>query len=131
MKFLQNLKNSIKYKYSPLIPDIDYKNAESRRKWILFMARKTGRLPVKEVYDKMLSHITKMTINNDLQYLEGQKLIRREKDKGKHSFIIPLFQDPEHIPPPIEIRRQLILGIGLPTLSGILLIILIAVLINS
>ena len=118
----------IKFKYSPLIPDVDFTSVESRRNWILFMAQKTGRLPVREVYDKMIPNVNQVTVNNDFKALEEKKLIRREREKGKHSFVIPLFEDSGEAPArPHEKRKQLILNIGLPALSLILMAILIII----
>lgn len=126
---LKRFLDQIKYKYSPTIPDVDYKNYESRRNWILFMAHRTGRLPVREIYDKMMPHVSKMTISVDLNKLEEAGLIRRERLKHRHSFVIPLFEDSGiKEKNEIEKRKDLWLNYGLPLLNIILLIVLFALL---
>ena len=119
----------IKLKYSPTIPNIDYNDHESRRNWILYMAKKTNKFPVREIYDTISPHVSKMTINNDLKSLEDEKLIKREKDKktGK-SYVIPLFEDSgESTLNTQQKNRKIILDWGLPVLCIVLIGILITI----
>ena len=118
----------VKYKYSPMIPTIDYGNFESRRNWILFMAKKTGRLPVREVIDTMTPHVSKMTVNNDFKALEEEGLIRREKDKMSRSFVIPMFEDSgEAIISTQRKKKILLVQYGLPLLTCVLFVILLTI----
>lgn len=120
--------DQLKFKYSPTIPSIDYNSFESRRNWILFMAKRTGRYPVREIYNTMEGRISKMSINNDLKALEDEKLIKRERDNTNKSFVIPLFEDSGEAPlNDQEKRRQTMLNIGLPSLCLSLLVILIII----
>ena len=77
--------DDFKIKYLTMDPSVDPKNKNSRRDWILFMANKTERFPVRQVYNRLIPAVTKMTVNTDLKYLEEQGLIRREKESdGTH-----------------------------------------------
>jgi hypothetical protein len=128
MKWFLKLIKTIKFKYSPLIPDVDFTSVESRRNWILFMAQKTGRFPVREVYDKMIPNVNQVTVNNDFKALEEQGLIRREREKGKHSFVVPLFEDSGEAPArPHEKRKQMLLDWGLPVLASLLFVLLVII----
>ena len=97
MSKVKKFLDKIKYKYSPTIPGLDYNDKESRKNWILYMSHKTGKMPVKEIYDKISPHVSKQTINNDLQTLEEEKLIKRYREnagtKQQASYVIPLFDD--------------------------------------
>ena len=116
---------NVKFKYSPTIPDLDFHDQDSRRNWILFMANKTGRFPVKEIQDKFQPHVTIMTANNDMKYLESQNLIKREKDKKNRSYVIPLFEDSGEAEPTVyEQRREFWLNYGLPAIAIFLFIVL-------
>ncbi len=127
-KFLDKLK----YKYSPVIPGLDYSNKESRKNWILYMAHKTGKMPVREIIDKFTPHVSKQTINIDFQDLEKEKLIKRVKEnagtKQQASYVLPLFDDSgEEEPTDIERRRDYWFNFGLPILNVVLIVILFAV----
>ena len=120
--------DNFKFKYLTMDPSVDPKNKNSRRDWILFMANKTERFPVRQVYDRLIPGVTKMTVNTDFQYLEEQGLIKREKDSDGKSYVIPLFTDSGEAPEPEHIRyKRYFLNIGLPTISLILLGILIVI----
>ena len=128
MSVIKKLLLQFKYKYSPTIPDLDFNNFESRRNWILFMAHRTGRFPVREILDKFVPHVSKMTVNTDLKRLEEAGLIRREKDHGQRSFVIPLFEDSgEEVKNAFEQRKEFWLNFGLPTLTVILFVILFSI----
>ena len=117
----KKLLDEIKYKYSPTIPSVDATNKDSRRNWILLMAQKTERFPVRQIYDKCIPTVTKMTVNTDLKSLEEQGLIKREKDNKNKSYVIPLFEDSGEAPVPVyEKRKKLILNIGLPVITFVL-----------
>ncbi len=125
---LKTILEQFKYKYSPTIPGLDYNDHESRRNWILFMAHRTGRFPVRELYDKFSPHVSKMTANNDMKRLEEAGLIKREKEHGQKSFIIPLFEDSgTNDGTAFEQRKEFWLTIGLPSSTVILLVILFAI----
>lgn len=125
---LKTLIEQFKYKYSPTIPGLDYNDNKSRQNWILFMAQRTGRFPVRELYDKFIPHVSRQTANNDMKALEENGLIRREKVHGQKSFIIPLFEDSGTSDgTAFEQRKEFWLTIGLPCSTAILLIILFAV----
>lgn len=128
MSIIKKLLLKFKYKYSPTIPDLNFNDFESRRNWILFMAHRTGRFPVREILDKFVPHISKMSVNTDLKRLEEAGLIRREKDRGQRSFVIPLFKDSgEEEKNAFEQRKEFWLNFGLPTLTVILFVILFAI----
>lgn len=129
MAFVQKIIKLYKFKYSPAIPSLDIHNHESRRNWILFMAKKTGKFPVREILDRMTPQISPVTVNNDLQALEEEGLIRREKDKKKQrSYVFPLFEDSgEARISKEEKQKQFLLQWGLPFLSCILFLILILI----
>ena len=114
--------------YLIMEPGVNPKNKESRQNWILFMANKTNRYPVRKVYDRFLSSVTKMTINNDFRELEEKGLIKREKDSDKFSFVVPLFEDSGEAVEPKHIRyRNIALDIGLPILTVGLFIVFVMV----
>ena len=128
MSFIKKLILNFKYKYSPTIPDLDFNDFESRRNWILFMAHRTGRFPVREVYDKFVPHVTRQSANTDLKRLEEAGLIKREKDHGQKSYVIPLFDDAgEEVKNAFEQRKEFWLNFGLPILTVFLLIVLFAI----
>lgn len=125
---LKHIIQQFKYKYSPIIPGVDFNSFESRRNWILFMAHRTGRFPVREVYDKFTPHVSKVTANNDFQALEEAGLIRREKENQQQSFIIPLFDDSGvEEKNAFEQRKEFWLNFGLPIINIIFLVILFAI----
>lgn len=110
-------------------PSVDPKNKDSRRNWVLFMANKTQRFPVRQVYDRLIPSVTKMTVNTDLKFLEEQGLIRREKEADGTSHIVPLFEDSGEAPEPkhVKIKRiskDILLPIIALTLLGVLVSIL-------
>ena len=120
--------DDFKFKYLTMDPSVNPKIMTSRRDWVLFMANKTERFPVRQVYDRFLSSVSKATINDDFRYLEREGLIRREKDSDNKSYIIPLFKDSGEAPEPAHVRyKRLFLDIGLPVASVILLGILIVI----
>lgn len=55
-----------------------------------------------------------MTINSDLQYLESQKLINMKKKKVNTRLLFLYLRIPEHEPPSIEIKRQMISDLVYP-----------------
>lgn len=117
----------IKYRLNPLDPSLDVNDKESRQNWILYMARRDGKYPVSEVYEVMVPHVSKVTVNKDFQFLESDGLIKRERDpKTGKSYIIPLFEDSgvEKVNKSKQ-YRQMIMTWGPYGLSGILLIILV------
>lgn len=117
-----------KYKYSPTIPTIDYTDKQSRQNWILYMSRKDGKYPVREIYNFMDGHISNMTINTDLQNLEKEGLIRRERDKNNKSFVIPLFGEKEYtVLNDQQKRTQMVLNLGLPSLCVLLFSLLVTI----
>ena len=125
---IKKILEQFKFKYSPAIPGLDYNDHKSRQNWILFMAHRTGRFPVRELYDKFIPHVSRMTTNNDLKKLEETGLIKREKEHGQKSFIIPLFEDSGTSDgSAFEQRKEFWLTIGLPSSTVILLVILFAV----
>ena len=128
--------DKLKYKYSPTIPDVDYNDAESRRNWILYMAHKTGKMPVREVWDKLYPQVSKVTINYDFKHLEKAGLIKRAKENvgtkksgtQQQSFVIPLFEDSgEEKVNEYQKRKEYWLNFGLPVVNIILLVLLFAV----
>lgn len=120
--------DDFKFKYLTMDPSVDTNNKNSRRDWILFMANKTEKYPVRQVYDRFIPGVTRMTVNTDFLYLEKHGLIKREKDSDNKSYVIPLFKDSGEAPDPAHVRyKRLFLDIGLPLLSVILLIILIVI----
>lgn len=129
MSFIQKVVKLYKFKYSPTIPGLNVHDHESRRNWILFMAKKTGKFPVREILDRMTPQISKVTVNNDLQALEEEGLIRREKDKLKQrSYVYPLFDDSGEAPlSREEQQKQFFLKWGLPFLSFALFLVLVLV----
>ena len=128
MTFLKWWKN-FKLNYLSMDPGVNIKNKESRQNWILFMANKTERYPVRKVYERFIPTVTKMTVNTDFRDLEEKGLIKREKESDGTSHIVPLFQDSGEAPEPKHIRYQkLALDIGLPCLVVILIVIYIAIL---
>lgn len=117
-----------KFKYLTMDPSVDPKNKNSRRDWILFMANKTERFPVRQVYDRLIPGVTKMTVNTDFQYLEEQGLIKREKDSEGRSYVIPLFADSGEAPEPKHIKyKRIFLDIGLPIIVVALFVVLLLV----
>ena len=117
----KKLLDEFKYKYSPAITSVNPGNKDSRRNWILFMAQKTGRFPVRQVYNKLIPSVSKMTVNTDFLFLEKQGLIRREKDSDQLSYVIPIFKDSGEKPKSsFEKKKQLILDIGLPAITILL-----------
>lgn len=127
MSKLKIFLNKLKYKYSPTIPGLDCNDKESRKNWILYMSHKTGKMPVREVYNKMT--VSRMTTNKDFQELEKENLIKRIKEnvgtKQQASYVIPLFDDSgEEEPTEIERRREFWLNFGLPLLNIVLIIVL-------
>ena len=129
MSLIQKIVRLYKFKYSPTIPSLDVHNHESRRNWILFMAKKTGKFPVREILDRMTPQVSKITVNNDMRALEEAGVIRREKDKVKQrSFVIPLFEDSGEAPiSKEEQQKQFYLKWGLPFISCVLFLILILI----
>lgn len=128
-KYIEKIKKIIQFRYSPLIPEVDLLDKESRKEWMLYMAQETGRFPVREIYDKFIPHVTKVTLNNDLQQLESAKLIKREKDHLNRSYVIPIQIKPKpKKPTKVEVRRKIILNYGLPSISIIMLAIYVALL---
>lgn len=132
MNKVKKFLDKMKYKYSPTIPGLDYRDKESRKNWILYMAHKTGKMPVKEIYDKMCPNVSKQTINNDFQDLEKENLIKRIKEnsgtKQQASYVVPLFDDSgEEEPGEVEKRKEFWLNFGLPILNVVLIVILFAV----
>jgi len=118
--------DDFKFKYFTMDPSVDPKSKNSRRDWILFMANKTERFPVRQVYDRLIPGVTKMTVNSDFLYLEGEGLIKREKDSDQRSYVIPLFTDSGEAPEPAHVRyKRLFLDLGLPLVSVVLFGILI------
>lgn len=131
MNKLKIFLNKLKYKYSPTIPGLDCSDKESRKNWILYMAHRTGRMPVREIYDKMT--VSRMTTNKDFLELEKEKLIERITEnpgtKQKTSYVVPLFDDSgEEEPNEIKKRRDFWLNFGLPLLNVVLVIVLFAIL---
>lgn len=125
---LKTLIDKFKFKYSPTIPGLDFNDHKSRRDWILFMAQRTGRFPVRELYDKFLPHVSRVTTNKDVVYLEEKGLVKREKEHGQKSFIVPLFEDSgTDDGTAFEQRKEFWLNIGLPSSTVILLVFLLAV----
>ena len=117
-----------KFKYLTMDPSVDPTNKNSRRDWVLFMANKTNRFPVRQVYDRLIPGVTKMTVNTDFRYLEDQGLIKREKDSEGRSYVIPLFEDSGEAPEPKHVKyKRIFLDIGLPIVSFVLFGILIMV----
>jgi len=117
-----------KLNYLTMEPGVNPNNKASRKDWVLFMANKTERYPVRKVYDRFLSSVTKMTINTDFRELEELGLIKREKDSDNRSYIIPLFEDSGEAIEPRHIRyKKLAFDIGLPVLSCVLFAVLIIV----
>jgi len=117
-----------KIKYLTMDPSVDPKNKDSRRNWVLFMANKTERFPVRQVYDRLIPSVTKMTVNTDLKYLEEQGLIRREKEGDGTSHIVPLFADSGEAPEPKHIKyKRIFLDIGLPILALTLLVVFVII----
>lgn len=129
MSFIQKIVRLYKFKYSPTIPNLNVHNHESRRNWILFMAKRTGQFPVREILDRMTPQVSHVTVNNDLKALEAEGLIRREKDKLKQrSYVYPLFEDSgEASLSKEEQQKQFFLKWGLPFLSVALFLVLILV----
>lgn len=128
MSIIKTILLKIKYKYSPTIPDLDFNDFESRRNWILFMAHRTGRFPVREILNKFVPHVSRVSVNTDLRRLEKDGLIRREKDRGQKSYVIPLFEDSgEYVKNELERRKDYWLNFGLPTLTVFLTIVLFAI----
>ena len=122
----KNKWNEFKLDYLTIDPGVNIKNKDSRQNWILFMANKTERYPVRKVYDRFIPTVTKMTVNTDFRELEDQGLIKREKESDKRSYIVPLFEDSGEAPEPVNIRRKrLALNYGLPILAAILLVLFI------
>lgn len=133
MNKIKKFLDRMKYKYSPTIPGLDYLNKESRKNWILYMAHKTGKMPVREIYDRIVPHVSKMTVNTDFQELEKEHLIKRIKEnhgtKQQASYVLPLFDDSgEKEPSESEKRRDFLLNFGLPTINIVLIVILFAIL---
>lgn len=117
-----------RFKYLTMDPSVDPKNKNSRRDWILFMANKTERFPVRQVYDRLIPAVTKMTVNTDLRYLEDEGLIRREKESDGTSHIVPLFKDSGEAPEPKHVKyKRIAFDIGLPILALTLLIIFVMI----
>lgn len=129
MSFIQKIIKLYKFKYSPTIPGLNVHDHESRRNWILFMVKRTGKFPVREILDRMTPQISKVTVNNDLKALEEEGLIRREKDKLKQrSYVYPLFEDSGEAPlSKEEQQKQFFLKWGLPFVSCALFLMLILV----
>lgn len=132
MSKLKKFIEQLKYQYSPTIPDVDFKNAESRRNWILYMAHRLGKVPVRELYAKLVPHVSKVTVNHDMQVLEGQGLIKRIREnigtKDSTSYVLPLFEDSgEEKQTNLQRRKEVWLNFGLPGLNVLLLIFLFAV----
>lgn len=117
-----------RFKYLTMDPSVDPKNKNSRRDWILFMANKTERFPVRQIYDRLIPAVTKMTVNTDLRYLEDEGLIRREKESDGTSHVVPLFDDSGEAPEPKHVKyKRIFLDIGLPILALTLLIIFVMI----
>lgn len=117
-----------RFKYFTMDPSVDPKNKNSRRDWILFMANKTERFPVRQIYDRLIPAVTKMTVNTDLRYLEDEGLIRREKESDGTSHVVPLFDDSGEAPEPKHVKyKRIFLDIGLPILALTLLIIFVMI----
>ena len=105
---------------------------ESRRNWILYMAHRLGKIPVKEIYNKLTPHVSRVTVNNDFLALEEQGLIKREREnpgnRNSTSYVIPLFDDSgEEEPSEIQERKEFYLNFGLPILNAVLIVILIVI----
>lgn len=126
-----NWKKSIeefKVKYLTMDPSVNPKNKKSRQDWILFMANKTERFPVRQVYNRLIPGVTKMTVNTDLQTLEERGLIRREKESNGTSHIIPLFVDSGEAPEPSHVKyKRIAFDIGLPILALTLLVVFVMI----
>lgn len=129
MTFIQKIIKLYKFKYSPTIPNLNIHDYESRRNWVLFMAKKTGKFPVREILDRMTPQVSHVTVNNDLKALEEEGLIRRERDKLRQkSFVFPLFEDSGEAPlSKEEQQKQFYLKWGLPSLSFVLLLTLVLI----
>jgi len=120
--------DDFKIKYLTMDPSVDPKSKESRQNWILFMSNKTERFPVRQVYNRLIPAVTKMTINTDLKYLEEQGLIRREKESDGTSHIVPLFKDSGEAPEPKHVKyKRIILDIGLPIVALTLFVIFVMI----
>jgi len=120
--------DDIKIKYLTMDPSVDPKNKESRRNWILFMANKTQRFPVRQVYDRLIPSVTKMTVNTDMKYLEDQGLIRREKESDGTSHIVPLFDDSGEAPEPKHvIYKRWAKNVILPLIALTLLVVFVII----
>lgn len=120
--------DDFKFKFLTMDPSVDTNNKNSRRDWILFMANKTEKFPVRQVYDRFIPGVTKMTVNSDFQYLEKEGLIKREKDSDNKSYVIPLFTDSGEAPDPMHVvYKRRFMDIGLPLVAvclfGILIIV--------
>lgn len=117
-----------RFKYLTMDPSVDPKNKQSRQDWILFMANKTKKFPVRQVYNRLIPTVSKMTVNTDLKTLEEQGLIKREKESDGTSHIIPLFKDSGEAPEPKHIKyKRIFLDIGLPILALTMLLIFVII----
>lgn len=127
MEKIKQLINQFRFRYSPSIPAVDANNIDSRKNWILYMAQRSGKFPVSEVYEKMENQVSDVTINKDLKSLEEKNLIKRVKEQNK-TYIYPLFEDSGiEKTTPIQKRREIWLNYGLPIVVFLLFVILISI----
>mgnify|MGYP003641852318 CR=1 FL=1 len=122
-------KKWVEFSLSYLIidPGVNTKNKKSRQNWILFMANKTGKYPVRKINERFLSSISIATLNTDFQELEGEGLIKRTKE-GRFAFVVPLFEDSGEIIETKKIQyRNMALNFGLPLITILLIFVFIMI----